>query len=171
MRKIGHCPLYASIPHTFAKLEKVPRNLPSEYGAVLLGKEFLAFRKIIVLSTSGLSSSRTTTAQDSRMYYIHKRFVTRVTYSHIRQRTGGGGGGGSVCKLRGCEREWMKMFPRAPLPPGLLGPEHEGITSVNHLPNDTVSHPEDLSLQQHRRENIKCCPLQFVPEVRVFECR
>jgi len=24
-------------------------------------------------------------------------------------------GGASVCKLRGCELEWMKMFPRARL--------------------------------------------------------
>jgi len=135
----------------------------------LLGKEFLAFRTIIVLSNSGLSSSRTT-AQDSRMYYIHRLFVTRVTNGHMRQRTTGGGGRGLGVKLRGCELEWMKIFPRAPLPPGLLDPEHEGITSANHLPNDTVSHPEDLSLQQHRRKNIKCCPLQFAPEVRVFEC-
>jgi hypothetical protein len=50
-------------------------------------------------------------------------------------------GGALVCKLRGCELEWMKIFPRAPLLPGLFDPEYEGITSANHLPNDTVSHP------------------------------
>jgi len=47
-------------------------------------------------------------------------------------------GGASVCKLRGCELEWLKIFPLAPLPPELLDPEHEGITSANHLPIDTV---------------------------------
>ena len=61
---------------------------------MLLGKEYLAFRKITVLSASGLNSSGRTTAQDSRVYYIHKLFVTRVTYGHTRQRTNGGGGRG-----------------------------------------------------------------------------
>jgi hypothetical protein len=61
---------------------------------VLLGKEFLAFRTIIVLSTSGLSSSRRITAQDSRMYYRHRLIVTRVTYDHLRQRINGGVGRG-----------------------------------------------------------------------------
>jgi hypothetical protein len=37
-------------------------------------------------------------------------------------------GGASVCKLKACELQWIKIFPRAPLPPGLLDPEHESIT-------------------------------------------
>jgi hypothetical protein len=34
----------------------------------------------------------------------------------------------SVYKLRGYELGRMKIFSRPPLPPGLLDPEHEGIT-------------------------------------------